>query len=75
MLLSLKRQWRDPTVVILLLRLRVLQWRLHLFDWKKKKTKRIEKYIIVIDDLKLKLYISLIITRKLHGFAPRYNLK
>ena len=75
MLLLLKRQWRDPTVVILLLRSRVLQWSLHLFDWKKKKTKRIEKYIMVIDDLKLKLYISLIITRKLHDFGPRYSLK
>ena len=74
-LLLLKRHWRDPTVVILPLRSRVLQWSCHLSNWKHKKTKRTEKYIIVIDDLKLKLYIIFIITRKLHDFGPRYNLK
>ena len=63
------------TVVILSHRSRVLQWRCYSFNWKNKKTKRIEKHIIVIDDLKLKLYVSLIMTSEIHGFSSRYNLK
>ena len=70
-LLPFKRHWRDPTIVILPLRSRVLKWSCDLSNWKNKKT----KYIIVSDDLKLKLYIFFIITRKLHDFGPRYNLK
>ena len=38
-----------------------------------KQENQIKKCIVLID--KLKLYISLIITRKLRGFDPRYNLK
>ena len=38
-----------------------------------KQENQIKKCIVLID--KLKLYISLIITRKLRGFGPRYNLK
>ena len=54
-------------------RLKVLQWSCHLFNWKNKKTKIIEKCIF-IDEFQLNVHI-LKITRKLHGFNPRYNPK
>ena len=38
----------------------------------KNKNTKIEKYIFIDE---LKLYISLIVTKKLHGFGAIYNLK
>ena len=51
------------------LRLRVLQWSRHLFNyWKNKKT-IIEKFLILL--IWNWIYID---HRKLHGFGPKYNL-
>ena len=54
------------------LRLGVLQWSRHLFNyWKNNKT-IIEKEFLILLNLKLNLHL---IIRKLHGFGPRYNLR
>ena len=58
------------TSYIFPLRLGVLQWSRHLFNyWKNKKT-IIEKFLILL--IWNWIYID---HRKLHGFGPRYNLR
>ena len=58
-----------PTSYISPLRLGVLQWSCHLFNyWKNKKT-IIERFLILL--IWNLIYID---HRKLHGFGPKYNL-
>ena len=62
----------DSTDYIFPLRLGVLQWSRHSFNyWKNKKT-TIKKKIPHFINLKLNLHL---IIGKLHGFSPRYNLR
>ena len=63
-------QNKGSTDYIFPLRLGVLQWSRHLFNyWKNKKT-IIEKFLILL--IWNWIYID---HRKLHGFGPRYNLR
>ena len=63
-------QNEGSTDYIFPLRLRVLQWSRHLFNyWKNKKT-IIEKSLFLLFEIEFTLIIG-----KLHDISPRYNLR
>ena len=63
-------QNKGSTDYIFPLRLRVLQWSRHLYNyWKNKKT-IIENFLFLLFEIEFTLIIG-----KLHDFGPRYNLR